>query len=647
MYSADGYLVDKCLNGEPEAFSLLVDKYRMGVYALAYSKLHNFHDAEDLAQEVFIKAYKKLHTLRRYDNFHAWLYAITTNLCKDQIRNQKSRIDNEFIEDQDSEVLDSNSMDAYRDDQVVSLIHEALDSLPEIYRQALTLHYLGGMNTREIAEFVGSSTGAIKERLSRARSKMKEELITMISDTFSQKKLQSIFTFNIVEIVKNLKLPSTPQIPLISWGISLTTGSIFLMFAFLGSFLSFSPHISQYSYSNGGVMALGSEMPAVFTNFIGLGASGISNNDGSSQNPAKEETTQETKASSEKSESNNRIENLPAKFTNRNELVNSREPGEDCYGVSFYTIYVSIPIGDDVKQLPKESPWNTLMDIHNPDKNFSPLIISKLILKEYPQAEIKILYNEGLNLKKRVNREQAFLPSVVAYIDEHGKRQYKTFLVDEYDRKVQIDSVCADNINEIWNSSWRRLPPIPDKTYFPISAKFRDDLNKKIMSKELWEELRRELAGYGVQLSPTAEITDDETEWRIDQDDFWFAIQKQDKDYLNFVIRLKGNPKGNWKSRGGYSASFIEYTPPLNFITGHDLPSVFMPSIPKLSNTVIIGASWDDKSSGSLDFGRVTTTHYDHITLYPGEVLDITKPPLISIDSKYAIKPPEKEKTEK
>jgi RNA polymerase sigma factor (sigma-70 family) len=519
MYSADGYLVSKCLNGEPEAFSLLVDKYRMAVYALAYSKLHNFHDAEDLAQEVFIKAYKKLRTLRRYDNFHAWLYAITTNLCKDQIRNQKSRIDNEFIEDQDPEILDSNSMDAYRDDQIVSLIHEALDSLPEIYQQALTLHYLGGMNTREIAEFVGSSTGAIKERLSRARSKMKEELITMMSDTFSQKKLQSIFTFRIVEMVKNLKMQPTPKISLISWGTSLTTGSIFLMFAFLGSFLSFNPHISQYSSSNGGIMALGSEMPAVFTNFIGFGISGISNNDGSSQNPIKKETIQETEALSEKSESNDRIENLPAKFTNRKELASSRKPGEDCYGVSFYTIYVSVPINYDIKQLTKEGPWQKIMeDFQKPDKKITPLAICELVAKEFPQMEIKILYNEGLNLTRRVKAGQVFLPSVVAYMDEQNNSQYMTFLADEYDKWLQIDSVCADDINEIWDSNWSRPLLIPDRTVFLIDAKFQDDLNKKIMSKELQEKLRKELAEYKVQLSPTAEITYNGTEWRI----WWF-----------------------------------------------------------------------------------------------------------------------------
>jgi hypothetical protein len=97
------------------------------------------------------------------------------------------------------------------------------------------------------------------------------------------------------------------------------------------------------------------------------------------------------------------------------------------------------------------------------------------------------------------------LPSVIAYIDEQNKPQYKTFLADEYYREVQIDSVCAGNINEIWNSSWRRLPPIPDRTAFVIDTKYRDDPNKKIMSKELREELERELAWHGAQLSLMAD----------------------------------------------------------------------------------------------------------------------------------------------
>ncbi len=83
MYTEDGYVIDKCLNGDAAAFGLLVDKYKAYIYALAYSKLGNFHDAEDITQEVFIKAYTKLRTLKRWDKVLAWLYSITSNLCKD------------------------------------------------------------------------------------------------------------------------------------------------------------------------------------------------------------------------------------------------------------------------------------------------------------------------------------------------------------------------------------------------------------------------------------------------------------------------------------------------------------------------------------------------------------------------------------
>ena len=83
MRTADGYIIGKCLNGDSAAFGLLVDKYRAGVYALAYSKLRDFHDAEDVAQEAFIKAYQKLRTLKRFDRFHAWLYVITCNFCRE------------------------------------------------------------------------------------------------------------------------------------------------------------------------------------------------------------------------------------------------------------------------------------------------------------------------------------------------------------------------------------------------------------------------------------------------------------------------------------------------------------------------------------------------------------------------------------
>ena len=160
MRTEDGYIIDKCLNGDSAAFGFLVDKYKASIYAFAYSRLRHFHDAEDITQEVFIKAYQKLHTLKRWDNFLAWLYAITSNLCKNWIRSKSNRPDCEFIEDKDPIILTLPSINSYQDGLMRESLHEALDSLPEMYREVLALYYLGGMSSKEIARFLGTSPSA-------------------------------------------------------------------------------------------------------------------------------------------------------------------------------------------------------------------------------------------------------------------------------------------------------------------------------------------------------------------------------------------------------------------------------------------------------------------------------------------------------
>ena len=253
MRTEDGYIINKCLNGEKEAFGFLVDKYRESIYAFAYSKLRNFHDAEDITQEVFIKAFRKLHTLRRWDNFLAWLYAITSNLCKNFLRSKFNRPDREFIAEQDSGFWGYTSMNSYQNEQAHESLHEALASLPEIYRQALTLHYLGRMTCKEIAQFLGTSPTNIKQRLSRARAKLKKEMLDMMSNTYDQQKLQPGFTFRIVEMVKYIKIKPAPRsTPLLPFGLSAATGIVLTV-------LMFSPHL--ISLTPLGAL-LGSPMPS-------------------------------------------------------------------------------------------------------------------------------------------------------------------------------------------------------------------------------------------------------------------------------------------------------------------------------------------------------------------------------------------------
>ena len=131
MRTKDGYIVQQCLNGEPEAFGVLVDRYKSSMYALAYSKVGNLQDAEDIAQEAFLKAYRNLRKLKQWDNFYAWLYSITSNLCKDWLKAESRRPDTEYVKNVGREVLDGQSLQTYQEKQVQELLHEALASLPD------------------------------------------------------------------------------------------------------------------------------------------------------------------------------------------------------------------------------------------------------------------------------------------------------------------------------------------------------------------------------------------------------------------------------------------------------------------------------------------------------------------------------------
>lgn len=249
MRTEDGYIVHQCLNGDKSAFALLIDKYKAAVFAIAYSKLLNFHDAEDVAQEAFIKAFQKLSTLKNYDKFILWLHSITNNLCRDYVRSRSKRPDREFMEDQENNLLDKSSVESYKDDLLNDLIHDALNSLPEIYRQVVTLHYLGGMKDSEIADFLGISHANVRQRLMKARMQLREEMTIMMGTTFEGQKLNASFTFRIAEAIKWLKIKSNSEPKGLPWGIALLTGFLITIFAINPAFILFD-HGGSFIYSS-------------------------------------------------------------------------------------------------------------------------------------------------------------------------------------------------------------------------------------------------------------------------------------------------------------------------------------------------------------------------------------------------------------
>jgi len=292
MRTEDGYIISKCLNEDPAAFGLLVDKYKESIYALAYSKLGNFHDAEDITQEVFTKAYQKLNTLKRWDSFLAWLYSITSNLCKMLIRSRSRMPDSEYIEDQDLKALSNSSFESYQDEDLIQSVHETLSLLPEIHRQVLTLFYLGGMSTNQIARLLGTSPNTVLQRLHKARSRMREEMLGMMKTTFEEQKLPSGFTLRVVEILKNIRIEPISPAKALPWGLSLAAGIIATIIGF-GTNLRFFDQSPINSLAQGGsrVLKVGlypidamklSDTPAISSNHLkgngpGIGVSGLQN----------------------------------------------------------------------------------------------------------------------------------------------------------------------------------------------------------------------------------------------------------------------------------------------------------------------------------------------------------------------------------
>jgi RNA polymerase sigma factor (sigma-70 family) len=235
MRTEDGKIIGQCLNGETEVFGLLVDKYKASIYALVYSKIRNFHDAQDITQEVFLEAYRDLRTLRYRDSFLWWLYSIAYNNCRNWLRAQSKRPDSTFIEDSAPEgverLVQATNIENQNDNPMDEHLHKALDSLPDKYKEVLTLYYLGGMDSIEIAKALCTTPSAIRQRLSRARVQLKGELVDMMGESFRQRRLDAVFTFRIIELVKRIKIEPTPSLRGLPWGLSLATGILITLFS--------------------------------------------------------------------------------------------------------------------------------------------------------------------------------------------------------------------------------------------------------------------------------------------------------------------------------------------------------------------------------------------------------------------------------
>ena len=162
-------------NGDAEAYDTLVSKYLRRVVAIAWSITRNATDAEDLAQEAFVKAYQNIGRFRPSEPFGPWIGRIVTNLALDVMKHRRKFRHEELAGTEQAARRDGADVAAVSKD-IASRIDAALTELPEMQGLVARLHLVEEMSHAEIAAVMGLSDGTVRSHLSLARTKLKEKL---------------------------------------------------------------------------------------------------------------------------------------------------------------------------------------------------------------------------------------------------------------------------------------------------------------------------------------------------------------------------------------------------------------------------------------------------------------------------------------
>lgn len=179
----DTQLVARSLKQDHEAFGQLIDRHASAIVNLAYRMVGNQAEAEDLAQEAFLAAFKALPTFRADSKFSTWLYRIASNKCKDWLRVKRpgqgqydvdadDQLDHHVSEDRTPEDLLSQQ-------QVAKELNQAIQRLPPLYREAFVLKHIEGLSYEEMEDILGVGGDTLKMRVYKGRVQLSRELAAL------------------------------------------------------------------------------------------------------------------------------------------------------------------------------------------------------------------------------------------------------------------------------------------------------------------------------------------------------------------------------------------------------------------------------------------------------------------------------------
>lgn len=241
----DARLVELGRDGNREAFGQLVGRYQSPVCALAYSACGNIPQSEDLAQETFIVAWRSLGNLKEPSKFKSWLYGIARNLILTAFRKQ-SRNPLTGAEPLD-EALPLPALVASPAGQAISreeqeILWRALEQIPETYREPLVLFYRENESIARVAEIMGVSEEAARQRLSRGRKLLQEQVQSFVEGALRQTVPGPAFTASVMAALPVMQLATGSAVSSSAMGGAAgKTTSVGLMMLFKGLLIKFLP----------------------------------------------------------------------------------------------------------------------------------------------------------------------------------------------------------------------------------------------------------------------------------------------------------------------------------------------------------------------------------------------------------------------
>ena len=179
--SPDADLISRAAGGDVSAFQMLVERHRSMVYRVAYQFAGNHHDAEDIAQEVFIKVYRSLDRFRQDAQLTSWMYRIVMNACIDHRRRQRPDVTAAFGEDAERRMLNTPEETpgpeacAYAG-EIGEVLEVEIGRLPKGQRVVFVMRHYQGMKLCEIADALGLAEGTVKRQLHAAVHRLREAL---------------------------------------------------------------------------------------------------------------------------------------------------------------------------------------------------------------------------------------------------------------------------------------------------------------------------------------------------------------------------------------------------------------------------------------------------------------------------------------